>query len=246
MKLKQVVSSVQETKAISVAFMECLQFVIKNNSTPDLYKSLFTPLFNCIEWCLSKDATYYRIIFSKIAVLISNWRKSENQAVLIKLFLDLLKEMAHRCLISCPAVQQAQMYHRLVRFLLDLKNTGDQNDGFSNELLKVALNSFAKLGQVSITKEIIESFVTLITGFGKSQVFRALQEQCKSETVDFEMMDIYTKLLATWLFCDETFCKSVVDLVFLLLDELNDKEKEIVLNDLLKVSPSIFIIRFLT
>lgn len=218
--------------------MECLQFAIKNISNPELYKSLFTPLFNCIEWCFSKDAASYRIIFAQIAVLISNLRKQENQAALIKLFLDLLKEMLYRCLINVPAIHQAQFFHKAVSLFLSIKNTSDQNDDFSNELLRIALNlfnSYAKLGPIA--KEIIESFVTLIKGFGKSQFFRALQEQCKSETVDFQMMDIYTKLFVTWLFCDETFCKSVVDLVFLLLDELNDTEKETVLNDLLKVSP---------
>lgn len=222
-----------------MAFMECLQFAIKNNTNPDLYKSLFTPLFNCIEWCFSKDAVLYRVIFAQIAVLISNLRKQENQAVVIKIFFDLLKEMLDRCLINIPYVQQALMFHKLVSLVLALKNTSDQRDGFSNELLKIALNlynSYTKFGQVSVAKEIIESFVTLIKGFGKSQFFRALQDQCKSETVDFQMMDIYSKLFVNWLFSDETFCKSVVDLVFLLLDELNDNEKETVLNDLLKVS----------
>lgn len=218
--------------------MECLQFAIKNITNPDLYNRLFTPLFNCIEWCFSKEAALYRVIFAQIAVLISNLRKQENQEV-IKIFLDQLKEMLDRGLINIPYVHQALMFHKLVNLILALKNTADQHDGFSNELLKIALNwynSYTKSGQVSVAKEIIESFVTLIKGFGRSQFFRALQEQCKSETVDFQMMDIYSKLFATWLFSDETFCKSVVDLVFLLLDELNDNEKETVLNDLLKVS----------
>lgn len=218
--------------------MECLQFAIKNITNPDLYNRIFTPLFNCIEWCFSKEAALYRVIFAQIAVLISNLRKQENQEV-IKIFLDQLKEMLDRGLINIPYVHQALMFHKLVNLILALKNTADQHDGFSNELLKIALNwynSYTKSGQVSVAKEIIESFVTLIKGFGKSQFFRALQEQCKSETVDFQMMDIYSKLFATWLFSDETFCKSVVDLVFLLLDELNDNEKETVLNDLLKVS----------
>lgn len=221
-----------------MAFMECLQFAIKNITNPDLYNRLFTPLFNCIEWCFSKEAALYRVIFAQIAVLISNLRKQENQEV-IKIFLDQLKEMLDRGLINIPYVHQALMFHKLVNLILALKNTADQHDGFSNELLKIALNwynSYTKSGQVSVAKEIIESFVTLIKGFGRSQFFRALQEQCKSETVDFQMMDIYSKLFATWLFSDETFCKSVVDLVFLLLDELNDNEKETVLNDLLKVS----------
>lgn len=218
--------------------MECLQFAIKNITNPDLYNRIFTPLFNCIEWCFSKEAALYQVIFAQIAVLISNLRKQENQEV-IKIFLDQLKEMLDRGLINIPYVHQALMFHKLVNLILALKNTADQHDGFSNELLKIALNwynSYTKSGQVSVAKEIIESFITLIKGFGRSQFFRALQEQCKSETVDFQMMDIYSKLLATWLFSDETFCKSVVDLVFLLLDELNDNEKETVLNDLLKVS----------
>lgn len=103
---------------------------------------------------------------------------------------------------------------------------------FGIKICKVYLNYTEK----ESSNELMEQLYVLINGLGKHVILKSLMEQPKEEKAESKYMEIYSKWFKKWLLSDKMYCKSVLDLIFLLLDPLEDNDKEIILNDLTRVS----------
>lgn len=100
-----------------------------------------------------------------------------------------------------------------------------------NKLVLKTSEAYIKLINHKRLKVLIEQLYNIFSDFCDANLFSHL---CKSS--ETKLGGIYWNILYKWLKCKYLSCKSVVDLIFLLLRSLDQEEKITVLNSLNEVS----------
>lgn len=100
-----------------------------------------------------------------------------------------------------------------------------------NKLALKTCEAYMKLIDHKRIKMLIEQLYNIFSDFSDTNIFFQLRGNEKTE-----LSSTYWNVLYKWLKCSYLCCKSVVDLVFLLMKSLNEEEKGAVLNSLKEVS----------
>ncbi|XP_050305694.1 E3 ubiquitin-protein ligase listerin [Anthonomus grandis grandis] len=247
-KQKNVATSNQDTKVISITYTECLQYLITKNITNTLLcKSLLKQFCTFLEWCLTKDAPSYKEIYSATTKFMLYFSKNchlEDIQVLIEHFFNILGDVFYRYINSPSSNSVSSIAERQVEFLLSLKAIDlpaeHQLKGnfymkkLNNFGLKV-LENFLSYTERTETSELFDQIYILISGFGKDMAFAYLLQKTEDASVEQRYINIYNKWLKECLHSEKMFCKGVLDLTFLLLLSLERSDKDVVLTDIIQV-----------
>lgn len=84
------------------------------------------------------------------------------------------------------------------------------------------------------SQELIEHLYSLVIDFDKKSFFWKLNEKMKQKKSDSKLINIYTNILYKWLTEPEWCSKHVVSLIFLLYEYVENEDKTIILNTVIK------------
>ncbi|XP_066152599.1 E3 ubiquitin-protein ligase listerin [Euwallacea fornicatus] len=250
LKLKQTISNTQESNAISQAYIECLQLLLTRNATnSELCNTLITQFCSLLEWCITKEASFAscKVIFIQVSSLLAGLLKNNiNEThLLIEYFLKCLGETFDKALNNPSNYSDIyQVSMKEVDLLLNLRSCQSSSNHTNPEFYGEVIHNFTLLVwkqhiqfiEQSYSSDLFESLYLLLRSFDKEESFESLLYHLPNETIKPKLMYIYEKWFKKWLFCEAMFGKNVLDLVFLLLEELDGTDQQSVLDDLLKVN----------
>lgn len=110
----------------------------------------------------------------------------------------------------------------------------DYYDALNKLVLKIC-EIYIRLINEKRLKSLIEQLCNIFSDFCDSNIFLHLRTHCGGKD-DAKLSGVYWNVLYKWLKCSYLCCKAVVDLVFLLMETLDEEEKLPILDSLKEVS----------
>ncbi|XP_017770838.1 PREDICTED: E3 ubiquitin-protein ligase listerin-like [Nicrophorus vespilloides] len=261
---KKIRSSQSESRALYVALIECLQYIIlKNESNLALCETLIDEqLIVLMEWSLENGPAAYKTLFKQIAALIQYWHRN------IELYPN-YKTMCDHVWIKLKTLFENKIgmnedyMARQIEFFLCLKSTtkpkkqlkvkfdgkdcksGD--DGQSHGETSTVSEEYFNCLNYLICSSCICCVNTIRRNPQPSIVDHLLYmvQEFENETLlkhlnskvnsSENMIDVCTKIILPWIDDDSIRSRGVIDLLFIIFKYLKYEEKALVLKTLDKV-----------
>lgn len=96
MTQKSTLASRSETLAVATAFVECLQYLISNNYSDEVFcKTLIaSQLMQMIKWCLIEDLSCFKSLCKQIACLVQSWSRNYEKSKIFDRYMVFFFDMA--------------------------------------------------------------------------------------------------------------------------------------------------------
>ncbi|KAL3280345.1 hypothetical protein HHI36_017834 [Cryptolaemus montrouzieri] len=104
----------------------------------------------------------------------------------------------------------------------------------TNLVFKIC-EAYVKIIDDKKSKELLDHMVVLIQEFNSKSFFIHISKEMGSSEDD-GVMAIFRNLLKNWLQCESLLCKSLIDLIFLMFEYLDDRDKNVVLESVDAIS----------
>ncbi|EEZ97459.2 E3 ubiquitin-protein ligase listerin isoform X2 [Tribolium castaneum] len=262
LKRKSVISSRSESTAVVAALVECLQYVILvNQENCDLcVKLIKSHLLPLIEWSLRAEQVCYRTVFHQIALLVQYWNRNKNLAnysEYLALFWSNVVTLVES--VSKFEEENEDLVDRQIVFLQHLKTIAKPKEQLKVKFEEEARSESHLEGATQIDASYNENLTLLVYTLLKTYVVQIEENKSKVlipnvyavvrlfESREFlvglsrslyqsdNLVTVYDKLFE-WLKSDELSCETLVDLAFILLNYVNDDEKNVILESFLQLS----------
>lgn len=241
-------------KLVRHQLIPVLEWCLMDNQT--CYKAIFNQTAALVQyWCRNQTEIENYSVFLK-----HFWNSAESLFEGLLINLETKSELS---IISELAAKQVELLQSLkhmvkvkkqlkVKFAAELKEEagtagesdlplGCGNDYYEalNKLVLKTCEVYIRLINEKRIKILIEQLCNVFSNFCDTNIFTHLRVQCCGSG-EAKLSGVYRNILYKWLKCSYLCCKSVVDLVFLLMESLDENEKSEVLDSLKEVNFCIF------